>query len=310
MGLIVRNQTVLRIFGAMGRAALVFFVGFFLASSVCLQSADVSKNKAFFWVVRSGQAKAYVLGSIHVGKPDFFPLEDKVERAFEASDMLAVEVNINAVSPSALMMTLAAKAVYLPPDSLKNHVSNDTWVLLQNSLKTRGLPLGQLQQLKPWLIALMISAIDREKAGLSDKYGIDQYFLKRAKDQKPIISIEYLEDQLGLFDGFSDREQEDFLRGVLEEGEKAADVFHLLSDIWKSGDEQRLESLLKPWKNDPALSGLYKKMFDNRNQKMAAQVLEFLRSGSTVFVVVGAGHLVGDNSVIDILRQSCHVQRL
>ena len=52
-------------------------------------------DKAFFWQVESESATVYLLGSIHYADPGFYPLRPAIEKAFEASDKLVVEIAID-----------------------------------------------------------------------------------------------------------------------------------------------------------------------------------------------------------------------
>jgi uncharacterized protein YbaP (TraB family) len=76
--------------------------------------------------------------------------------------------------------------------------------------------------------------------------------------------------------------------------------------MWKAGDAEELEQLLitKPLKERPELRGVFVKLFDERNAKMAAKIDALLRKPrQTQFVVVGAGHLIGDKGIVRLLEK-------
>ncbi len=53
----------------------------------------------------------------------------------------------------------------------------------------------------------------------------------------------------------------------------------------------------------PELEPLYEEIYDERNFNMAARIEEFLTDDEPCFVVVGAGHLVGDNGLVSLLTE-------
>ena len=45
-----------------------------------------------------------------------------------------------------------------------------------------------------------------------------------------------------------------------------------------------------------------KRLLDDRNERMASKILDYLRTNKNYFVIVGAAHLAGKNSVVSILN--------
>src|SRR6185437_13936994 len=63
-----------------------------------VQQIDISEPKAhdlFMWKVKTPVSTAYLVGSIHMLPPDFFPLPGDIEKAFNKSPTLIVEANID-----------------------------------------------------------------------------------------------------------------------------------------------------------------------------------------------------------------------
>ena len=78
-----------------------------------------------------------------------------------------------------------------------------------------------------------------------------------------------------------------------------------LMALWKSGDERAMEALLftETLEEYPSFSLIYEKLFFDRNLKMADKIKRFLKTDANYFVIVGAGHLIGDRGIINLLRQ-------
>ena len=73
----------------------IYFVAISLSSSVLIQDALSQSQKSFLWRVQSKANTVYVLGSLHLSKKEIYPLNQKIESAFDQSNVLVVEANIN-----------------------------------------------------------------------------------------------------------------------------------------------------------------------------------------------------------------------
>ena len=127
------------------------------------------------------------------------------------------------------------------------------------------------------------------------------YFHDKAKkDGKEIIALEPPEFQLKLFATMDKKEEEAFLRQTLEELEVTGTLAHDMQEAWKKGDVEKLDAIMKlSFKDHP---DMYERFVLERNRKWAAIIDELARSNENVLIVVGSAHLVGKNSVLDLLK--------
>ena len=88
----------------------VVFILFFLCISVSFRDASAEK-KNFLWKVRSDTGTVYILGSIHFMKKEIYPLDKKIEDAFDKSDVLSVEANVNDISQIDLQKLMETSAL-------------------------------------------------------------------------------------------------------------------------------------------------------------------------------------------------------
>jgi uncharacterized protein YbaP (TraB family) len=73
---------------------------------------------------------------------------------------------------------------------------------------------------------------------------------------------------------------------------------------WRTGDSGTIASIFsKSIENDEALKAIHRKIMTDRNRNMARKITAYLKSGRKIFVVVGAGHLVGDEGIIELLKK-------
>lgn len=267
-----------------------------------------SDQKSFLWSVRSESATVYLLGSIHVAKPDLYPLHRSIEAAFDQSDTLVVEINPAEFDPARLQSLFFQYGTYPPGETLDRKVSKETYALAEKKFQEAGLPMTPLNRFKPWVVAMMLQAVELQRLGFDKRFGIDEHFLTQAQGKKRITAFETVEYQVGLFDSFSDRLQELFLRYILSDLDLLADQMDSIMKGWQAGDGGAIEALIFQSMNDePELTPIYDKLIYERNVQMTSRVEKFLKIKNRTFVVVGAGHLVGKGSIVDLLRKKGYV---
>jgi len=102
----------------------------------------------------------------------------------------------------------------------------------------------------------------------------------------------------------SDEDQELFLLSTIEDLPALKEEVDRLLRIWSTGDLKGMESLsFRDRKEDRRSSPAFEKIVYDRNQRMISKVEDFLRTGETYFVIVGAGHLLGGRGMIEMLKE-------
>jgi uncharacterized protein YbaP (TraB family) len=283
------------------RLRAIFFLLFGLVFLFSVGNAHSRDGKDFLWKVKSKTSTVYVLGSIHFFKEDMYPLNEKIERAFDKADVLAVEANINDVSNLSIQR-LMESAFYKGGDTLEKHVSGETYELVKKEFTGSGLSPDLMDKQRPWLLSLTLSSIKLMQLGFDPSYGIDAHFLSKAEGKKPIVELESVDYQINLLSGFSDKEQEIYLLNTLKELNTLGREVDKLIPAWKSGDVKALESILTKDENKNT-AFINEKFIYERNRGMASKIEDFLKTGRTYFVVVGAGHLVGNRGIVEILKK-------
>ncbi len=271
--------------------------------SLIIPFSSGAEQKSFIWKVRSKTGTVYLVGSLHVFKKSLYPLPKKIEEAFGESEVLAVEAKVDEINPEGLQKMLE-RAFYPDNETLEKHISKETFALTRSKLKELGVSIELFQRNKPWLIAMMLTTLELRKLGFDPAYGIDNYFLGKAKDTKRISELESADYQIDLLNTFSDNDQELFLLYTLKDLDTIEGEMNTLIEAWKSGDTKTMESVLaKGLAEDPGIARIYEKLFYERNKNMASKIDGFLKTGEKYFVIMGAGHLVGKKGVLELLRE-------
>ncbi len=285
------------------RLLLLCFLLCLIGSPAYMREALGQDGKSFLWKVQSEASTVYMLGSIHLLKKENYPLSPKIETAFDKSGTLVVEANIQdpgKMNPQAIM----EKGFYPPKDSIAEHLSPETYESLKEEAGKLGLPLEVINRQKPWILSMTLEAMELLKLGYDPRYGLDNYFLSKATGRKKILELESLDEQINLLANLSDREQELLLVLTLKDLQNAAREVDQVVQAWKSGDTKGMEAVMtKSSKEDPQLVPIHGRLIYDRNRKMGSKIEEYLREKGTYFVVVGAGHLIGEKGIIEALRK-------
>jgi uncharacterized protein YbaP (TraB family) len=249
-----------------------------------------------------GDGSFFLLGSIHVGRPEGFEVGAGIAEAFATCDELVVEVDLSALSPEEIAEQTARRVLLPEGQTLHEVLSNETYALLEAHLSARGIPVAAVDHLKPWAVSTFLAMLEFEAAGLQGDYGVDRQFLARAAGRRPIRQLETLESQLALLDGLSPGIQEMMLADSLLRMEDAEAESSALVEAWERGDEAALTRLLLgPLEEHPELADFYEAVFFARNESMAEQLAALRGDGKRRFVVLGAGHMLGPRGIPELL---------
>ncbi|HEY8102661.1 MAG TPA: TraB/GumN family protein [Burkholderiaceae bacterium] len=289
-------------------ALLGFLTSFSYAenSSVPSAPAATASHRGTLYRVRHKGNTSYLFGTIHVGKPEFYPLGTEVMQAFSKASKVAFEIDLQ--DTSAIQASLQKHGMYGAGDSLKNHVSPDTLARLDQALKKVGLSSDSYMQMKPWVVADELMMLALAQGGYDPKQGIEEFLLKIAKQQKKrIVGLETADFQLSLFNRLTDEEQNQFLKEALDENSdgKTCKDADQLADAWFNADAKELARLAQDELSEKTVSAEFTQhvLLDQRNPGMATKIEGMLRHDKVTFVGVGLLHLIGEKSVPALLRQ-------
>ena len=259
-------------------------------------------GKHCLWSIETANNTIFLLGSLHISPADIYPLPEVIERAYDKCSKIIFEADIEAVNDPSFQTKIMTLGVYSEGDNLEDNVSAQTFDLLKKRADAAGIPIQQLSRLKPWLCALSLSSIEFLKLGFNPAYGIDMYFFNKAKkDGKEMLRFETVEFQLSLMTQMTSKQEEMMLRQTLKDLEVIEKDAANLVKYWKNGDVKKLDSLITASLKD--FPELYNRWFVSRNKRWLAEIKKLIGKNENVFIVVGAGHLVGRYGLVELLRK-------
>lgn len=265
-----------------------------------------NQKPIFLWKCEKGPRTIFLLGTIHVARPDFYPLPMEIESALTNSNALFVEADALQVSKEKVLDTMKSKGLYTAPDTLSANLSAPTLEVLKQYLDWSGESLSMYQPYKPWVVSQLLSSTAIKKAGFKSELGIDRHLLEEAHASgKKIIPLESIGEQLGLMSNFDKATQDKILLGEMLTLKDTKTTIEKITACWKAGDATTLSKALDTGsKNDPGLEEARLALYDKRNLNMLQDIQKNLPQSGTVMVAVGAGHLVGKTGLIAKLEEN------
>ena len=282
------------------RRLIVGIVLLVAASGTGSQTQASARN--FLWVVaRDGAPPSYLLGSLHVLTPEYYPLSPRIEAAFAGSTVLIQEVDLEELANPATVLSVAAKAMLPEGTTLDQLVPRELYAQVLERAAKAGVPAAALQRMKPWMAALSLTTPAMQAAGFKGEHGVDRHFYERAREagmsRRALETVAFQFDRL---DGMAAQDQEALLRSTLEDLDAQIANVKTIAAAWARGDTAELErELLGSFKEWPRL---YQRMLVERNVSWVPAVERCLQERVSCFVVVGAAHLVGPDSLVALLQ--------
>jgi uncharacterized protein len=277
-------------------------LGVLLTALVAVPSAQTS-SKHFMWAVtRSGGPPTYLVGSLHVLTPEYYPLDPAIEKAFSASKVLIEEVDLDELTDPMSAMALFGKAMLTDGRTLDQLISKTLYRQVAARAEKAGIPEVAIQRMKPWMAAVSLTAPALKQAGFNTKLGVDQHFFDKAKaagiERRALETVAYQFDRL---DQMSAGLQEAMLKSVIADLDTEIANVKTIAQAWARGETATLERLLLgALLESPEL---YERLLVERNKNWVAPVEKCVQEKTACFVVVGAAHLVGPRSLVAMLKQ-------
>jgi uncharacterized protein YbaP (TraB family) len=200
--------------------------------------------------------------------------------------------------------------MYLPEgQTLQSILDPDIYDLLEAVCREYGFPIEAVFNLKPSMVITVLSVFQMQKFGFVEQ-GVDTFYMNQAKkEEKPVRFLESVELQIDMLVSMGEGYENDYVLYSLDDFSNTDNSLAELVAEWKAGDASLTEASLIEMKED--WPEMYKSMVFDRNAAWMPQIEEYLSSGATPFIVVGAAHLHGPDGLLTQLKSSgCTVEQL
>lgn len=279
----------------------------FLGAAVhCAASAatPASTTKNTLWSLKGRTNKVYLLGSMHMLRPtDALP--PAIDAAYSDAESLLMELDMDDLDPTTSQRTALTLGMLPEDKSLQAELDPATYSKVAAYAREVGLDERVLNRFQPWFAAMTLTQLNLLKIGFESSSGVETRLTARATaDGKQIRGLETLDEQLGLLAGLPAAQQREFLLYSVEDSARAKLEIDQMVKAWRKGDVDALAALLT--EGFDKYPQLYRPLTVDRNRKWISRIEDLLDDEDDYLVVVGALHLVGRDSVIELLQKNGH----
>ena len=272
------------------------------AGTIGAAPAPQSVAHPALWEVSDPSTTIYLFGTIHLLPAGYKWESPKIEQAVQKSDKLYVETIVDPEHPQGIITALNSLgyANGLPP--LANRIDPSKRPLLEAAIAKTGIPRLAWDRMKTWTAAFILLGVQYNQLGLAGEYGPELTLRHEfAAAGKPVGQLETNEEQLGFFNALPASAQRALLEGAIENPEAMGKEFNQMLLAWSKGDVAGIARTFNQDLSDtPELTTA---LIKQRNSNWKSWIEQRLANPGTVMLAVGAGHLAGTDSVVNLLKK-------
>ncbi len=257
----------------------------------------------FLWRYQNNDSVLYLAGSIHILKSSLYPLPDPIEAAFRQSDHLVVEIDVGRHTPAALQNLTQQYGLLPDSQTLADVLPPGLLRRLDRHLASYAMDATMVASARPALITNQLVVTRLMALGYDPQQGMENHFLARRAGRQ-VIELESVEMQLQLLFEQPMATQVELLRETLALDHLMEPLLVEMLAAWLAGDDAAFTDSLKSQRGaNPLLEAFERALLDDRNLTMAGRLEDLLGTPGRYFVLVGAGHLVGESGIIALLAE-------
>lgn len=285
----------------MRRSIIVVFLGLFLLACQALAA-----ERGALFKVTNAQHTLYLYGTIHAGKPDYYPLEPHIGKALASAPTLALEVDTGR-DPGAVAAAFREHGLFPPGSPGYASLPAARRQRLEAALRRQGVDPAGVAQLKPWVLATMLAVGDMKQLGVDPALGVDAHLAGLVRGKARIAELESVQYQAALMNRLPLDIQWRLLEETLDNmasGRQLREARELF-DAYERADRSALDAIARRVETDDSVSGKFLRevVLVERNGPMADKLAALLAREDKAVAAVGLMHLLGKRSVPELLRQ-------
>jgi hypothetical protein len=262
------------------------------------------------WAVADADTTVYLFGTIHLLPEKYKWRTAAFDRAVDGSQQLVVETIVDDKNPLKMMSALASLGLSkgLPP--IAERVPPAKRPALEAAIAKSGVPRQAFESMETWMAAFLLLGNQFKDSGLKGEEGVEKVLRDSfASKGKPIGELETNVEQLGFFDKLPEGAQRELLLGAIDQPQSFNAEFKQMLGAWARGD---VNAIARTFNRDLGNSpDLKQALIERRNANWSRWIEQRMDQPGAIMIAVGAGHLAGKDSVIDMLRKGGYqVRRL
>jgi len=271
-------------------------------ASLILGFGSPARCAPALWKVHGNVGTAYLFGSIHVLPPETRWRTRAIDAAIRSSNIFAFEIPNDAKTQARIQRLVAEKGQLPAGTTLPSILTPEARADFEADLAREHVPRAAIDGKRPWLadLVLVVQQMALENASLA--HGVDTVLMEEAALQhRDTRYLETLDTQIALLVPTDPKLELDEFEADLREFRNQSDEFDALIAAWSNGDLAAIDHLING--EFAAHPEARRALLDDRNHAWATKIEGWLGEHRTFFITVGAGHLVGKNSLGELLRK-------
>jgi hypothetical protein len=269
--------------------------------SLCTLGVIPSLAAPALWEVRDKDSAIWLFGSFHVLPESIEWRTELFDQTLSQADKVVFEADVRPAAISAIGAEAFTRGIYTDGSLLTDLLDDETEDRLREIAASLNLPVGSLLAMKPWFAALTISTGATAAVGYTAE-GVE-YILQPELAAERQLYLESGAEQLDVLAAAPDSEQLALFEATLSEIDSMAKVLDKMTSNWVEGTPEKLADLFIT-ETGAYSEAFLERLIYARNRNWMPTLENLLAENSQSLVVVGAGHLIGDGSVIDLLEEN------
>jgi uncharacterized protein YbaP (TraB family) len=252
------------------------------------------------WKISKGEQSLYIGGTCHILRESDYPLPSEFDEAYAAAEHLVLEVDPAILQDPAFTMQMMSEATYKDSRTLISVLSDEAYTALEEASREANMPIELFSTMKPGMLVMMVTLQKLMLSGVTEE-GVDLHYAAHAKaDGKTIGSLETADFQLDLIINLGEGMESELVFYSLQFLDQIDELFDIILSAWRSGDLDTINQIVV--EDMSAYPDIYNAMLKDRNHRWIPQIEAMLATQPIEFVLVGVGHMPGDDGLIRLLE--------
>ncbi|MDF1826529.1 MAG: TraB/GumN family protein [Verrucomicrobiales bacterium] len=259
-------------------------------------------GRAPIWELKGPHATIYLAGSVHLLREKDLPIPTGFDEVYELADEVIFELDIADMMNPATMQRIREAGLLPEGETIADHFDEKTVSAIHSYLKGLGVPANALDRMKPGTLYLSLTSMTATKQGAKAELGLEIQFHRKARDEeKPTRGLETIDYQMSLFHQIQTETIQRLINEMIDEKEDSPEALDRVIAAWKSGDPKQIEEIIvAELAEEEEIKNL---LLVQRNKNWIPPIEKALGGQKNVMFLVGAAHLAGDDSVIELLQR-------
>lgn len=254
------------------------------------------------WKISDADSTVFLAGSIHLLREKDLPLPGAFDRVYAESEEVVFEIDMASMTRPETAEEMRRLGSLPAGETLPDRLGAETMRRLRGYLGGRGMREDFFDSYAPGMVFLLLSSFEAARHGARAELGLEStYYAKCVADGKPSRGLETLAFQISRLNGFDKAGIEKLINDALDGTTDSGDMLDAITAAWKSGKAGELAKVIA--EEETFSPELREVMLVERNRNWIPEIEKALATDRDVMFLVGAAHLVGEESVVDLLRE-------